>query len=151
MDVLNGLVAKTLHVLYVVLLATLLRFKNKPNQETKVTPEGQTHRQEKTGRPASPGEAGGPNDWKALAPTALDSVAVSMVRWGAAGGVLGAIGRDMLVGAHVLAETVLHRQLRYCFACGRVTIIVVHAGTAIARIRVNRGAWLYSGYMTYSA
>lgn len=36
-----------------------------------------------------------------------------MVRWGAAGGLLGAIGRDMADGAHILAETVLHRQLRY--------------------------------------
>lgn len=38
-----------------------------------------------------------------------------MLRWGAAGGVLGAIGRDMADGAHVLAETVLHRQLRWRF------------------------------------
>lgn len=64
------------------------------------------------GRPPSPGDSGGPSDWRALAPTTLDSAAVGLLRWGAAGGVLGAAGRDMVDGAHVLAETVLHRQLR---------------------------------------
>lgn len=63
-------------------------------------------------RPASAGDSGGPQDWQALAPTTLDSVVVGMVRWGVVGGVLGAIGLDMADGAHVLAETVLHRQLR---------------------------------------
>lgn len=63
-------------------------------------------------RPDSAGESGGPGEWTALAPTALDSVPVRMVRWGAAGGVLGAIGRDMADGAHILSETVLQRQLR---------------------------------------
>ena len=38
---------------------------------------------------------------------------MGFLRWGAAGGVLGAAGRDMANGAHVLAETVLHRQLRF--------------------------------------
>lgn len=60
----------------------------------------------------SPGESGGPNDWKALAPTILDSVPVGMLRWGAAGGVLGVFSQGMADGAHVLAETVLHRHLR---------------------------------------
>lgn len=66
-------------------------------------------------RPPSPGDSGGPSDWRALAPTTLDSAAVSALRWGAAGaagGVLGASGRDMVNGTHILAETVLHRQLR---------------------------------------
>lgn len=70
------------------------------------------------GRPGLPADAVGPESWKALAPTTLDNVAVGMVRWGAGGGVLGAIGRDMADGAHVLAETVLHRQLRW--AVGRM-------------------------------
>lgn len=69
--------------------------------------------QEKAVRPGSAGDKGGPNDWKALAPVALDSAAVGVVRWSATGGVLGAIGLGMANGAHVLAETVLHRQLRY--------------------------------------
>lgn len=65
------------------------------------------------GRPPSPGDSGGPSDWRALAPTSLDSAAVGLLRWGATGGVLGAAGRDMVDGAHVLTETVLHRQLRF--------------------------------------
>lgn len=60
----------------------------------------------------SPRESGGPNDWKALAPTTLDSVPVGMLRWGSAGGVLGVFSRGMADGAHVLTETVLHRHLR---------------------------------------
>lgn len=75
----------------------------------------------RTHRPASPGDSGGPNDWKALAPTTLDSVPVGVLRWGAAGGVLGVLDKDMADGAHILAETVLHRQLRCDFAflnCG---------------------------------
>lgn len=63
-------------------------------------------------RPTSPGDSGGPNDWKALAPTTLDSVPIGMLRWGAAGGVLGVFSRGMADGAHVLAETVLHRHIR---------------------------------------
>ncbi|CAM9668740.1 unnamed protein product, partial [Ectocarpus sp. 12 AP-2014] len=75
-------------------------------------------------RPPSPGDSGGPSDWKSLTPTTLDSAAVGLLRWGAAGGVLGAIGRDMVDGAHVLAETVLHRQLS-----GNVAVVQLSSDT----------------------
>ncbi|CAN0370045.1 unnamed protein product [Pylaiella littoralis] len=75
-------------------------------------------------RPPSPGDKGGPSDWRALAPTTLDSAAVGMLRWGAVGGVLGAIGREMVNGAHILAETVLHRQLS-----GDVAVIQLSSDT----------------------
>lgn len=78
----------------------------------KPAPQGTERNRTEADRPTSAGDSRGPGDWQSLAPTTLDSVAVAMVRWGAVGGVLGAIGSDMADGAHVLAETVLHRQLR---------------------------------------
>lgn len=96
-----------------VFLSSFIRY---PQQDqTKHAPgwTAQPNRSSKTaGRPSSPDDSGGPSDWRALGPTTLDSAAVGLLRWGAAGGVLGAAGRDMADGAHVLAETVLHRQLR---------------------------------------